>query len=135
MIMRSLRARLLAALGTVGIAAFLTGPGSFADAMGHLPGDPIGVQMALATQAAIAEAMDGQAWAESAGPGCGATSSSCPLPDADPAGDLDGLLTGAWPSLARPCIVIEGGGPDAPSVPGPDTGRNLEHLRWRSAGA
>ena len=65
MIPRSLRARLLAAflvvvvaaLGTVGIAALLTGPRYFAEAMGHLPGDPMGQAMANATQAAFTEAM------------------------------------------------------------------------------
>jgi signal transduction histidine kinase len=63
--LHSLRARLLAAflvvivaaLGTVGFAAFLTGPGYFSDAMGHLPGDPIGEQMVHATQTAFMEAM------------------------------------------------------------------------------
>jgi two-component system, OmpR family, sensor histidine kinase BaeS len=62
---RSLRARLLAAflvvvvaaLGTVGIAVALTGPRYFAEAMGHLPGDPMGQVMANATQAAFVEAM------------------------------------------------------------------------------
>jgi signal transduction histidine kinase len=62
---RSLRARLLAAflvvvvaaLGTVGIAVLLTGPRYFAEAMGHLPGDPMGQAMADATQAAFIEAM------------------------------------------------------------------------------
>jgi two-component system, OmpR family, sensor histidine kinase BaeS len=62
---RSLRARLLAAflvvvvaaLGTVGIAVLLTGPRYFAEAMGHLPGDPMGQAMANATQAAFTEAM------------------------------------------------------------------------------
>jgi histidine kinase len=61
----SLRARLLAAflvviaatLGTVGIAVLLTGPRYFAEAMGHLPGDPLGQAMADATQAAFREAM------------------------------------------------------------------------------
>ena len=49
MLPRSLRARLLAAflvvaaaaLGTVGVAVLLVGPGYFAEAMGHLPGDPV----------------------------------------------------------------------------------------------
>ncbi len=62
---RSLRARLLiaflvvgaAALATVGVAVLLTGPGYFADAMGHLPGDPMGEAMANATQAAFTDAM------------------------------------------------------------------------------
>jgi two-component system, OmpR family, sensor histidine kinase BaeS len=62
---RSLRARLLAAflvvvvaaLGTVGIAVLLTGPRYFAEAMGHLPGDPMGQAMANATQSAFIEAM------------------------------------------------------------------------------
>jgi signal transduction histidine kinase len=62
---RSLRARLLlaflvvvaAALGTVGIAVLLVGPGYFAEAMGHLPGDPMGDAMAESTQVAFADAM------------------------------------------------------------------------------
>ncbi len=62
---RSLRARLLiaflvvgaAALATVGVAVLLTGPGYFADAMGHLPGDPMGEAMANDTQAAFTDAM------------------------------------------------------------------------------
>jgi two-component system, OmpR family, sensor histidine kinase BaeS len=62
---RSLRARLLlaflvviaATLGTVAVAALLVGPGYFAEAMGHLPGDPMGEAMGLATQAAFEEAM------------------------------------------------------------------------------
>jgi len=61
----SLRARLLAAflvvagaaLGTVGIAVLLVGPGYFADAMGHLPGDPMGAAMADATLVAFTDAM------------------------------------------------------------------------------
>ena len=65
MIPRSLRARLLAAflvvvvaaLGTVGIGVLLTGPRYFAEAMGHLPGDPMGQAMVEATQAAFLEAM------------------------------------------------------------------------------
>ena len=65
MLPRSLRARLLAAfvavgvaaLGTVGVAVLLVGPGYFADAMGHLPGDPMGEAMAAATQAAFVDAM------------------------------------------------------------------------------
>ena len=47
---RSLRARLLVAffvvigatIGSVAVAALLVGPGYFAEAMGHLPGDPMG---------------------------------------------------------------------------------------------
>jgi two-component system sensor histidine kinase BaeS len=62
---RSLRARLLlaflvvatAALGTVGIAVLLVGPGYFAEAMGHGPGDPAGAAMDEATRAAFGEAM------------------------------------------------------------------------------
>lgn len=62
---RSLSARLLiaflvvgaAALATVGVAVLLTGPGYFADAMGHLPGDPMGEAMANATQVAFTDAM------------------------------------------------------------------------------
>ncbi len=62
---RSLRARLLlaflvviaATLGTVAVAALLVGPGYFAEAMGHLPGDPMGDAMGAATQAAFEEAM------------------------------------------------------------------------------
>ncbi len=62
---RSLRARLLvaflvvaaAALGTVGVAVLLVGPGYFAQAMGHMPGDPMGEMMADATQAAFDDAM------------------------------------------------------------------------------
>jgi two-component system sensor histidine kinase BaeS len=65
MLPRSLRARLLlaflvvigAALGTVGIAALLVGPGYFADAMGHGQGDPTGVAMDEATRAAFGDAM------------------------------------------------------------------------------
>ncbi len=65
MIPRSLRARLLAAflvvvaaaLGTVGVAVLLTGPRYFTEAMGHLPGDPMGQAMAEATQVAFADAM------------------------------------------------------------------------------
>jgi two-component system sensor histidine kinase BaeS len=61
----SLRARLLAAfllvaaaaLGTVGIAVLLIGPGYFADAMGHMPGDPMGAAMADATLVAFTDAM------------------------------------------------------------------------------
>jgi signal transduction histidine kinase len=62
---RSLRARLLvaflvvvaASLGTVGVAVLLVGPGYFADAMGHLPGDPMGEAMSVATLAAFTDAM------------------------------------------------------------------------------
>ncbi len=62
---KSLRARLFlaflvvaaAALGTVGVAVLLIGPGYFAEAMGHLPGDPMGEAMGEATQAAFADAM------------------------------------------------------------------------------
>ena len=62
---RSLRARLLlaflvvitATLGTVAVAALLVGPGYFAEAMGHLPGDPMGEVMGAATQAAFNDAM------------------------------------------------------------------------------
>lgn len=62
---RSLRARLLAAflvvaaaaLGTVGFAVMLVGPGYFAEAMGHMPGDPMGQMMADATQVAFDDAM------------------------------------------------------------------------------
>ncbi len=62
---RSLRARLLAAflvvvvaaLGTVGVAVLLVGPGYFAEAMGHLPGDPLGEAMGEATLAAFTDAM------------------------------------------------------------------------------
>lgn len=63
--LRSLRTRLLAAfilvgasaLVTVGVAVLLTGPAYFAEAMGHLPGDPMGEAMANATQAAFTDAM------------------------------------------------------------------------------
>ena len=62
---RSIRARLLlaflivivATLGTVGAAVLLVGPGYFAEAMGHLPGDPMGQAMDAATRAAFADAM------------------------------------------------------------------------------
>jgi len=65
MLPRSLRVRLLfaflvvvaASLGTVGVAVLLVGPGYFADAMGHLAGDPIGEEMSLVTQAAFTHAM------------------------------------------------------------------------------
>lgn len=62
---RSLRARLLAAfvavaaaaLGTVGAAVLLVGPHYFSEAMGHVPGDPMGQAMAMATQMAFVDAM------------------------------------------------------------------------------
>ena len=65
MLPRSLRARLLlaflvvaaAALGTVGIAVLLVGPGYFAEAMGHGPNDPTGAAMDEATRAAFGDAM------------------------------------------------------------------------------
>ncbi len=65
MLPRSLRARLLlaflvvaaAALGTVGIAVLLVGPGYFAEAMGHPPGDPTAAAMDAATLAAFVDAM------------------------------------------------------------------------------
>ncbi|HEX5590945.1 MAG TPA: ATP-binding protein [Candidatus Limnocylindrales bacterium] len=65
MLPRSLRARLLvaflvvaaASLGTVGIAVLLVGPGYFAEAMGHMPGDPMGEAMSEATLAAFTEAV------------------------------------------------------------------------------
>ncbi|HEY3335074.1 MAG TPA: ATP-binding protein [Candidatus Limnocylindrales bacterium] len=61
----SLRARLLAAflvvvvaaLGTVAVAVLVIGPGYFTDAMGHLPGDPMGEAMAVATRGAFTDAM------------------------------------------------------------------------------
>jgi two-component system sensor histidine kinase BaeS len=61
----SLQARLLAAflvvvvaaIGTVAVAVLLISPGYFAEAMGHLPGDPMGDAMADATQTAFADAM------------------------------------------------------------------------------
>ncbi len=61
----SLRARLLlaflvvvaAALGTVAIAVTLVGPGYFTEAMGHLPGDPLGEAMGEATLVAFTDAM------------------------------------------------------------------------------
>lgn len=43
----------LAALGTVLVAVSLVGPGYFADAMGHAPGDPQGAAMDAATLAAF----------------------------------------------------------------------------------
>jgi signal transduction histidine kinase len=65
MLPRSLRGRLLAAflvvavaaLGTVGVAVLLVGPGYFAEAMGHLPGDPLGEAMGQATLAAFTDAI------------------------------------------------------------------------------
>lgn len=65
MLPRSLRARLLvaflvvvaASIGTVGVAVLLVGPGYFAEAMGHMPGDPMGQAMGEATRAAFTDAM------------------------------------------------------------------------------
>lgn len=65
MVARSLRGRLLvaflvvvaASIGTVGVAVLLVGPAYFAEAMGHMPGDPMGAAMGQATQAAFADAM------------------------------------------------------------------------------
>ncbi|HEY5434960.1 MAG TPA: ATP-binding protein [Candidatus Limnocylindrales bacterium] len=65
MLPRSLRARLLvaflvvvaASLGTVAVAVLLVGPRYFAEAMGHMPGDPMGEAMGQATQVAFADAM------------------------------------------------------------------------------
>jgi two-component system, OmpR family, sensor histidine kinase BaeS len=62
---RSLRARLLianlvvagAALGTVAVAVSLVGPGYFAQAMGHGPGDAMGQAMSDATRAAFVDAV------------------------------------------------------------------------------
>jgi signal transduction histidine kinase len=62
---RRLRERLLianlivagAALGTVVVAVSLVGPGYFAEAMGHLPGDPMGAMMDAATRAAFGDAV------------------------------------------------------------------------------
>ncbi len=62
---RSLRVRLLlanlvvagAALGTIVVAVSLVGPGYFAEAMGHLPGDPMGAMMEAATRAAFDDAI------------------------------------------------------------------------------
>lgn len=62
---RSLRSRLLlanfvvvgVALGTVLIAVSLVGPGYFAEAMGHRPGDAAGEEMDAATLAAYGEAV------------------------------------------------------------------------------
>ena len=47
----------LAALGSVLVAVSLVGPGYFADAMGHRPGDPQGRAMDAATLAAFQEAI------------------------------------------------------------------------------
>ena len=47
----------LAALGTVLVAISLVGPGYFADAMGHRPGDPEGQAMDAATLAAFQDAV------------------------------------------------------------------------------
>jgi histidine kinase len=47
----------VAALGTVGIAVLIIGPRYFAEAMGHLPGDPLGDVMAHATLGAFTDAM------------------------------------------------------------------------------
>ena len=65
MLPRSLRARLLvaflvvvvAALGTVGVAVLLVGPGYFSESMGHLPGDPMGQAMGEATLQAFTDAI------------------------------------------------------------------------------
>jgi signal transduction histidine kinase len=65
MLPRSLRARLLvaflvvvaASLGTVAVAVLLVGPGYFAEAMGHMPGDRMGTAMGQATQVAFTDAM------------------------------------------------------------------------------
>jgi signal transduction histidine kinase len=62
---RSLRVRLLlanlvvagAALGTVVVAVSLVGPGYFAQAMGHSPGDPMGAAMDIATRLAFDQAV------------------------------------------------------------------------------
>jgi signal transduction histidine kinase len=62
---RSLRARLLlanlvvagAALGTIVVAVSLVGPGYFAQAMGHLPGDQMGAAMDAATRLAFNDAV------------------------------------------------------------------------------
>jgi signal transduction histidine kinase len=61
----SLRARLIlanllvvgVALGTIVVAVSLVGPGYFAEAMGHRPGDPVGLQMDAATLAAFGDAV------------------------------------------------------------------------------
>jgi signal transduction histidine kinase len=62
---RSLRVRVLVAnlavaaatLGTVIVAVSLVGPGYFAEAMGHRPGDPMGSMMEAATRAAFDDAI------------------------------------------------------------------------------
>lgn len=62
---RTLRARLLVAnlavatatLGTIVVAVSLVGPGYFAEAMGHRPGDPMGSMMEAATRAAFDDAV------------------------------------------------------------------------------
>jgi two-component system sensor histidine kinase BaeS len=62
---QSLRARLIlanlvvagAALGTIIVAVSLVGPGYFAEAMGHRPGDPMGALMDAATRAAFSDAI------------------------------------------------------------------------------
>src|SRR3990172_4345019 len=62
---RRLRTRLVvshlivafAALGSVLVAVSLVGPGYFADAMGHRPGDPEGQAMDAATLAAFQDAI------------------------------------------------------------------------------
>jgi methyl-accepting chemotaxis protein len=62
---RRLRSRLVvshlvvacAALGTVLMAVSLVGPGYFAEAMGHHPGDPEGEAMDAATLAAFQDAV------------------------------------------------------------------------------
>jgi histidine kinase len=46
-----------AAIGTVAVAVTLVGPGYFLDAMGHLPGDPMGEAMAQDTLVAFNDAM------------------------------------------------------------------------------
>ena len=61
----SLRARLIlanllvvgVALGTIVVAVSLVGPGYFAEAMGHRPGDPVGQEMDAATLAAFGDAV------------------------------------------------------------------------------
>src|SRR5512142_566512 len=65
LIPRSLRARLLAAflvvvavsLGTVAVSVMLVGPGYFAEAMGHVPGDPMGQEMGRASLVAFTDAV------------------------------------------------------------------------------
>ena len=65
LVSRTLRSRLVlshlivsfAALGTVLVAVSLVGPGDFAAAMGHGPGDPSGEAMDAATLAAFQEAI------------------------------------------------------------------------------